>query len=192
MHLTIASKLDLIITLGGDGTLLHASRLFPEAHPPILSFSLGTLNFLVEYGKILPPTIDFTEYKNILDQRKNFKCLNRSRITTQVHTCETQKTVVALNEFTLKPTRLTQSPPLQIEISIGCNTKRIGPKTTLKSDGLIIATSTGSTAYSLSAGGPLIHPNVDCLVLTPICPLSLSFSYIILIQGHLLLICVRV
>lgn len=160
---------DFVITLGGDGTVLHASTLFQNVVPPILSFSLGSLGFLTCFA-----------YENFRDVLKNAieKGVNtdlRMRFTCRVHNskgdlvCEQQ----VLNELTVD-----RGPsPYVTMLELYGDDKLL---TVAQADGLIIATPTGSTAYSLSAGGSLVHPEVSCICVTPICPHTLSFRPIML------------
>lgn len=160
---------DFVLTLGGDGTVLHASTLFQNAVPPILSFSLGSLGFLTCF-----------EYENFRDVLRNAieNGVNtdlRMRFTCRVHNangdlvCEQQ----VLNELTVDR---GPSPYVTMLELFGDDTLL----TVAQADGLIIATPTGSTAYSLSAGGSLVHPEVSGICVTPICPHTLSFRPIML------------
>ncbi|KAJ2931265.1 hypothetical protein H1R20_g5777, partial [Candolleomyces eurysporus] len=164
-----AEKIDLVVTLGGDGTILHASSLFSTgAVPPVLSFSLGTLGFL------LPFHID--DFAKALDSvfAGRATILNRMRLACTFYDAELEKKGEAtddwqvMNEIAL---HRGASPHLNT-IDIFVDGQHL---TEAVSDGLIVSTPTGSTAYSLSAGGPIVHPSLSALVLTPICPRSLSF-----------------
>ncbi|KAJ1561373.1 NADH kinase pos5 [Nowakowskiella sp. JEL0078] len=154
--------IDLIITLGGDGTILHAASLFQNKSPPILSFSLGTLGFLLPF--------DFKNYKSAFSSVLSSKAtvLNRMRLQCTFKTSDGSIVKQALNELTL---HRGHSPSL-CTISIFINNQYL---TDAIADGLIISTPTGSTAYNLSAGGPLLHPTVPGIIINPISPRSLSF-----------------
>ncbi|KAJ3896375.1 ATP-NAD kinase-like domain-containing protein [Lentinula edodes] len=162
-------KIDLVVTLGGDGTILHASSLFSSgAVPPVLSFSLGTLGFLLPFH-----IDDFAKaLKSVFDGKATI--LNRMRLAcTFYNEDESKKPDQAddwqvMNEVAL---HRGSSPHLNT-IDIYVDGQHL---TEAVSDGLIVSTPTGSTAYSLSAGGPIVHPSLSALVLTPICPRSLSF-----------------
>ena len=155
---------DFVITLGGDGTVLHASTLFQSAVPPIIPFSLGSLGFLTCF--------EFEKFREVLTQAitQGVKTDLRMRFTCRVHksngdiVCEQQ----VLNELTVDrgPSPYVTMLELYGDDSL---------LTVAQADGLIIATPTGSTAYSLSAGGSLVHPEVSCMCITPICPHTLSF-----------------
>ncbi|KAH9917557.1 ATP-NAD kinase [Fomitopsis serialis] len=164
-----AEKINLVVTLGGDGTILHASSLFKVgAVPPVLSFSMGTLGFL------LPFHID--DYAKALDSAFAGRAtvLHRMRLSCRFHGCDGERLEgqaqdwQVMNEIAL---HRGASPHLNT-IDIYVDGQHL---TEAVSDGLIVSTPTGSTAYSLSAGGPIVHPSLSALVLTPICPRSLSF-----------------
>lgn len=160
---------DFVITLGGDGTILHTSSLFPKEVPPIISFSLGTLGFLLPYN--------IKHYKEGISNviKGNVKLLLRMRIAVSIHDKHEEiiqlnelDQVHAMNEVSLHRGRNPSLTSLKCSVDGEFFTNSVA-------DGLIVATPTGSTAYSLSAGGPIVHPSVQSLLLTPICPRSLSF-----------------
>ncbi|KAL0955985.1 hypothetical protein HGRIS_002164 [Hohenbuehelia grisea] len=164
-----SQPIDLVVTLGGDGTILHASSLFSAgAVPPVLSFSMGTLGFL------LPFHMD--DFAKALESvyRGKATILNRMRLACTFYNPELVKIGKdnddwqVMNEVAL---HRGSSPHLNT-IDIFVDGQHL---TEAVSDGLIVSTPTGSTAYSLSAGGPIVHPSLSALVLTPICPRSLSF-----------------
>ncbi|KAJ7072598.1 ATP-NAD kinase-like domain-containing protein [Mycena amicta] len=143
-----AQKIDLVVTLGGDGTILHASSLFSAgAVPPVLSFSMGTLGFLLPFH-----IDDFAKALESVFQGKA-TILNRMRLACIFYNREGSSAHLNTIDIFVDGQHLTEAV----------------------SDGLIVSTPTGSTAYSLSAGGPIVHPSLSALVLTPICPRSLSF-----------------
>lgn len=186
-------KVDLVVTLGGDGTILHASSFFStsKAVPPILSFSMGTLGFLGEWK--------FSEYQSAFREvymsgtgreqsdparPSGAKILVRSRIRVGVFTPDGQPMhsggvtlsspadheggVHAMNEVTIHRGKQPHLAILEVYVGGQFLTEAIV-------DGMIVSTPTGSTAYSLSSGGSIVHPLVPSLLLTPICPRSLSF-----------------
>ncbi|EIN06708.1 ATP-NAD kinase [Punctularia strigosozonata HHB-11173 SS5] len=161
--------IDLVVTLGGDGTILHASSLFKTgAVPPVLSFSMGTLGFLLPFH--------FDDHVQALDRVFNgtYGILHRMRLSCTFHaahgTHANQKGEgwQVMNEVTL---HRSAHPGLNI-VDIFVDGQHL---TEAVADGLIISTPTGSTAYSLSAGGPILHPTMEAIILTPVCPRSLSF-----------------
>lgn len=164
-----ATTIDLVITLGGDGTVLFVSSLFQRSVPPVMSFSLGSLGFLT--------TFQFEEFRDSLSAvlEKGVRTNLRMRLACRVHradgslVCEQQ----ALNEVTIDrgPSPFVSMLELYGDGSL---------LTVAQADGLILATPTGSTAYSLSAGGSLVHPAVNVISVTPICPHTLSFRPILL------------
>lgn len=163
------ATIDLIITLGGDGTVLYVSSLFQRSVPPVISFSLGSLGFLTNFT--------FEDFKETLKfvLEKGVRTNLRTRLSCRVHrsdgtlVCEQQ----ALNELTIDrgPSPFVSMLELYGDGNL---------LTVVQADGLILATPTGSTAYSLSAGGSLVHPGVNVISVTPICPHTLSFRPILL------------
>lgn len=167
----IGNKVDLMVTLGGDGTILRAVSLFSNTQvPPILSFSLGTLGFLLPF--------DFKNYKGIFEDVINSKanCLHRTRL--ECHLVRSGKvtqieTLHAMNDIFLHRGDSPHLTTLDIFVDGDFLTRTIA-------DGVTLSTPTGSTAYSLSAGGSIVSPLVPCILLTPICPRSLSFRPLVL------------
>lgn len=168
-------KFDLVVTLGGDGTVLYVSNLFQRVVPPVISFALGSLGFLTNFK--------FEQFRermsNVLDA--GVRAYLRMRFTCRVHRadgkliCEQQ----VLNELVVD-----RGPsPYVTQLELYGDGSLL---TVAQADGLIIATPTGSTAYSLSAGGSLVHPGVSAISVTPICPHTLSFRPILLPDGMFL------
>ncbi|KAG1137474.1 hypothetical protein G6F37_005872 [Rhizopus arrhizus] len=168
--------IDFAITLGGDGTLLHLSSLFPKAVPPVLSFSLGTLCFLMSYR--------FDRYQAILKDMLSghIGLTMRMRLFCSLHQPNGKRIELdgkevedrqVMNEVSLHRGRYPHLTSIECRVDHEYLTECIA-------DGLIVSTPTGSTAYSLSAGGPIVHPSVQSLVMTPICPRSLSFRTVLL------------
>jgi len=159
---------DFVLVFGGDGTLLHVSSLFPEACPPILPFALGSLGFLTPFLA--------SDYRMVIDDliRGFFFVTSRTRIMcTIIRKDKTVDSYQALNDVVIGP-----SVPGQV-CAIECY---IDDEhfTTVYGDGLIVSTSTGSTAYNLSAGGAMVHPSVSTLLWTPICAHSLNAHPLVL------------
>ncbi|KAF8608114.1 ATP-NAD kinase [Ceratobasidium sp. AG-I] len=172
-------EIDLIITLGGDGTILHASSLFNTGPvPPVLSFSMGTLGFLLPFHiNSFPTALDdvFSGTATVLP-RMRLACTFHDQAGKVIDLAEDAgvfKPLQVMNEITLHRGR---SPHLTI-IDAFVDDAHL---TEAVSDGLIVSTPTGSTAYSLSSGGPIVHPSVQALILTPVCPRSLSFRPLLL------------
>ncbi|MCG6536362.1 MAG: NAD(+)/NADH kinase [Syntrophales bacterium LBB04] len=155
---------DLIIVLGGDGTFLNAGRrvLASEKHIPILGINLGSLGFLT--------TVTQEEFKPRLQSILEGTFETELRMTLKVLFYKSQKivkTYYAINDAVVNKSALARMIDLEVSVDQQFIYK-------LKSDGLIVSSPTGSTAYSVSAGGPIVHPCLDCVILSPICPHSLN------------------
>lgn len=158
----IPSLVDAIIVLGGDGTLLSVARLVEGRNIPIIGVNLGGLGFLTEV------TLD--EIYTTLDKLFKGEFVPDPRLLLRSHVYRQGERVAqsyCLNDTVVS--KGTQARMIKLEIAI--NGQFV---TSLRGDGLIVATPTGSTAYSLSAGGPIINPAVEALILTPICPHTLT------------------
>ncbi len=158
----LADKADVLLVLGGDGTILNAARLASERSIPILGVNMGGLGFLTEVRlDNLYPSLERV-FAN------DFTLDERLMLATHVHRHgETVARGVVLNDIVISKGTLARMIELQISIQGQFVTN-------LRGDGLIIGTPTGSTAYSLSAGGPIMNPAVQALILTPICPHTLT------------------
>ncbi len=155
----LVTRIDILIILGGDGTLLRASHFIKERNIPILGVNLGSLGFLTEIT--IPEMIPTLEI--ILE--KGYSIDERMMLTTLISLPKSnEESISALNDVVL--TNASHESHL-IELSIKIDKLWIN---TFLADGLIISTPTGSTAYSLSAGGPIIHPAMHAMLITPICP----------------------
>lgn len=155
-------KMSLVIVLGGDGTYLRAARLL-KGHPvPILGFNMGFLGFLTAHSvDEVFATVDQTLKNNMVVH-------SRSRLHAEVKTKSGQRLLFdALNDIVIERGSYSQliSTALYFNKAIVNN---------IKADGLIISSPTGSTAYNLAAGGPILHPEVNALVVTPVAPHSLT------------------
>jgi NAD+ kinase len=168
------ARTDAIVVLGGDGTLLATARLAGEREVPIVGVNLGGLGFLTEI------TID--ELNATLEQtlRGEAAIDRRSMLRATVRRAGGDAEVYqALNDAVLSRGALGRT----IDIETNVDGKFLA---LFKADGVIVATPTGSTAYSLSAGGPLVHPSVRVVVLAPICPHKLSVRPIVIDDGSTL------
>jgi len=157
-------EVDLIVVLGGDGTLLAMAARIAQAGRdiPILGVNFGSLGFLTEIRiDELTPSLE-----RVLDGTATFDERAMLAATFRRRTGEIDSRV-ALNDVVFTKGALSR----MIELSVWVNG---GFVTRVKADGLIIASATGSTAYNLAAGGPIVHPRVDALVLTPIAPHTLT------------------
>jgi NAD+ kinase len=155
----LPGRVDLMIVLGGDGTLLSIAHLAAQRGVPVLGVNMGRLGFLTEVPTDeLYVTLDsfLTGQEEVISPRLLLEASCRD------------KTYHCLNDVVINKGAVAR----MIQIGIWIDDKEI---TALKGDGLIVSTPTGSTAYSLSAGGPIVQPHVPALVLSPICPHTLSF-----------------
>ena len=164
----ILSKIDMGISLGGDGTLLSIARQLAPHDIPILGINMGHLGFLTE--------VELTDlYKDLESlKRGDYSVDSRMMIEAQViRDGQPIKSFLALNDIVI--TKGPFSRLLRLKASASGDYIDTYP-----ADGLIISTPTGSTAYSLSAGGPIISPNMELLLLTPICPHTLQSRSIVI------------
>jgi NAD+ kinase len=175
----IPALVEMIIVLGGDGTLLSAARLVAEAHTdvPIFGVNLGSLGFMAE--------VSIDELYGNLEKAIAGKLVTEERIMLTASVLRQGKRIAqyrVLNDAVINKGALARMMELRVSVNDG-------HLTTLRADGLIVATPTGSTAYSLSAGGPIVHPTIHCFVLTPICPHTLSNRPIALPDSVVVTIC---
>jgi NAD+ kinase len=154
-------KADLVIAVGGDGTLLQAAHRFRGSGIPILGINIGYLGFITS----IPGDRVQQEMKRVLNAE--FTISQRTALDLEIRNGKKQITGWALNDALI--TRGGNTHLIGIEARIG--SRRL---TSYRCDGLIIATPTGSTAYSLAAGGPIISPECNVLTVTPICPQALT------------------
>ncbi len=162
------SQADLVIVLGGDGTLLYASRMFRFLSVPVLGFNLGRLGFIMEYN------ID--NFEKIINSFIEKKLIVKRSMKVAGIILENGENIFeeeALNEIVINK----GAPSRMIELSIFIDNSFV---TRYRSDGAIISTPTGSTGYTISAGGPIVHSDLDSIILSPICPHALNIRPIVL------------
>ncbi len=155
----LPAQVDLVVVLGGDGTLLSIAHLAAQVGIPVLGVNLGRLGFLTE----VPTDEVFVTLDAFLEGNED---IVSPRHLLQVQCRE--KKYYCLNDVVINKGALAR----MIQLAIWIDGKEIAA---LKADGLIVSTPTGSTAYSLSAGGPIVQPFIPAIVLAPICPHTLSF-----------------
>ncbi|XP_068394804.1 NAD kinase isoform X3 [Eschrichtius robustus] len=188
----ISNQIDLIVCLGGDGTLLYASSLFQGSVPPVMAFHLGSLGFLTPFN--------FENFQSQVTQviQGNAAVVLRSRLKVRVvkelrgkkvavpnGISENGVLAAALDAEVLNEVVIDRGPSSYLSnVDVYLDGHLI---TTVQGDacpaGVIVSTPTGSTAYAAAAGASMIHPNVPAIMITPICPHSLSFRPIVVPAG---------
>jgi NAD+ kinase len=164
----LRSKVDLLLSLGGDGTFLSAARLVRGADTPILGVNLGRVGFLAD------ATLE--DMHRILDEVVRREYSYRKRMLLQIEVFKGAKSL--LEDIALNDVAFTgQMGHQMVDLRVTAQGRFL---TDYWVDGLLVSTPTGSTAYALSAGGPIIHPSADSLLLTPMNPTSLSVRPLIL------------
>lgn len=160
--LVVQKGTDLVICLGGDGTVLYSARYLQDLGIPILAINLGTFGYITE--------ISVDEWQESIDLYLSGKNLISRRLMIRVAVLRDGKKVFTghgLNELVISSSGVSKV----IGMAISINQTKAGY---FRSDGLIVATPTGSTGYSLAAGGPILDADLSSLILTPICPFTLS------------------
>lgn len=178
----VPEQIDLLITLGGDGTLLRGARMVAHEHKPILGVNLGYLGFLTS----IPPAELQASLTRLL--AGEYWLDTRFTLEAQVitRTGQAGPSYIALNDAVLHKGGVARV--IRLAVFIGEQREEIG---SYSADGIILATPTGSTAYSLSANGAIVVPTVDCIVATPICPHSLVLRPLVLPADEVITVEVR-
>ena len=163
----LSQACDLLLVFGGDGTMLRVARESAPAGAPLLGINVGSLGFLTalaanQLGRALP---------SILAGRFNLE--KRSLIHARLNDAPPSQGQLALNEFTISRSTATRLVELDVSVDGQALTR-------YRCDGLIVSSPTGSTAYSLAAGGPIVTPDAEVFALVPICPHTLSNRPLIL------------
>ncbi len=164
----IERQYDLAITLGGDGTVLFASRVLAAHQVPILPVNLGDFGFISEVGH--------SEWREAFASYVAGEIVAGSRFVLQVCVYRSGSEFCrfrGLNDAVVSSEGISR----MVRLSVSLGDQHLG---TYKADGVMVATPTGSTAYSAAAGGPILHPEMDAMILNPICPFTLSHRPIVL------------
>jgi NAD+ kinase len=164
---SLASAVDLLVVFGGDGTILRTARFTLGFSTPIIGINLGDFGYLTE--------VNLNEMYSALEMilRKDYRTEKRMMLDAMINAHEEGQIHTVLNDIVINRANLSRIVELETYVD-GCYL------ITYKADGLIICTPTGSTAYSLSAGGPIVFPEQDAIIINPICPHTLTNRPIIL------------
>lgn len=158
-HEVLIQKCDAVVTIGGDGTIIHAAKHAANFEKPLLGINMGRLGFVAELEPNELPMLErlFSGYYNV-EKRQMLKVTLKSKSGS--------KSFFALNDAVISRGSMTKIIDLDVWLkkSYICH---------YRADGLIVSTPTGSSAYALSAGGPVIEPSMSCILMTPICSHSL-------------------
>jgi NAD+ kinase len=175
----LAQSVDLMVVLGGDGTMISTARMLGDAEVPVLGINYGSLGYLAEFRmeEMFPALEAILQGDYRLDSRvmlsaelfRGTEMMMRTRV---------------LNDVVINKSALARI----IEIEARLNSQFVN---SFRADGLIVSTPTGSTAYNLSAGGPVIYPSMNAVVITPICPFTLSNRPIVVPDDHLIELCMK-
>ncbi|MED6332345.1 MAG: NAD(+) kinase [Pseudomonadota bacterium] len=164
----LSSRCDLVIVVGGDGSILNVAKFIASDQVPVIGINRGKLGFLTD---VLPNEIE-TNIANVLNG--DYSVDKRFLLDVVARRCTTEHNLgSALNDVVLHPGKAAQ----MIEFELFIDDKFVYSQ---ESDGLIVSTPTGSTAYSLSAGGPIMHPHLNAVVLVPMYPHSLNSRPIVI------------
>lgn len=164
----ITKEMDILVILGGDGTLLHVADQAGEFQVPMVGINLGSLGFLTE--------VAVDEWREVLAAIMAGAAVVEERMMLKARLCisgQYGKCLYALNDVVISKGSIDQL----MQLNTWADHEYI---TTYKADGLIFSTATGSTAYNLSAGGPIVQPEMQTILVTPICPFMLESRSILL------------
>ncbi len=158
-HSEVVKNCDILITIGGDGTIIHMARHAAEYNKPLLGINFGRVGFV---ATLEPNQLD--SLSNLLTGKYFTEQRMLLKVTVETH--DKTDVLYAINDAVISRGSMSR----MMDLSVSVNGKRTCQ---YRADGIIFSTPTGSTAYSLSAGGPVICPDMECILLTPICPHSL-------------------
>jgi NAD+ kinase len=170
---------DFAVVFGGDGSIISAARDLSQANVPVIGVNLGKLGFLAEFslGELKDFFADIVSGQTPIEKRMLLGC----RVSENAGGAEKFRSTAVNDVF------ITSGPPYRmIELRIAVDGQHVA---SCVSDGLIVSTPTGSTAYNLSAGGPILAGAMEAMVITPICPHSLSFRPIVIDAGSVVEVC---
>ena len=163
-------NIDIAFVIGGDGTIIGAANLLLESETPIFGINCGTLGFLA--------AIESCELEKINDVIKgNYIIEERITLRTTIHSKQETTSFLAINDVVISKNTVTGI----LDIDIDCGNIRTAH---YRGDGVIISTPSGSTAYAMSAGGPIMHPYVKAIAITPICAHSLKARTMVLPENE--------
>jgi len=169
----LALEANLIVAVGGDGTMLHAARMAATADVPVLGINRGRLGFLADVGP--------EQMLQSVDDALGGRCRAERRMLLAAHILADGQPIgaLALNDVVVAKRETGRMVDVRTWVNGAYVNTHVG-------DGFIIATPTGSTAYALSCGGPIVHPSLDAVVLVPVCPHTLSDRPIVVPAGSVI------
>ncbi|WP_163194724.1 NAD(+)/NADH kinase [Clostridium thermarum] len=164
---SVLDKMQMMITLGGDGTIIRTARALCKHNIPILGVNIGNLGFLasVEKEELVRALLQIKE--------NNYNVENRIMLRCEISNKEKSLVYASLNDIVLSKGALARMVKYQIKVDNNLYTE-------FNADGVIVSTPTGSTAYALSAGGPILYPTLSLIEVTPICPQSPGLRSLVL------------
>ena len=179
---TLDNGVDLLSTLGGDGTLLWGARLVAERDVPVLGINLGHMGFLT--------SVTQTGIEGALERLFHGEYALDPRSTLEARLVgedgSQNERYLALNDFVIHKRGMARVTRLELLVGEGDEREEIGG---FSGDGVVLSTPTGSTAYSLSAGGPIVAPGMDCIIVTPICPHTLAVRPLVISSEETVTVC---
>ena len=173
---TLLEGVDLVMALGGDGLIMHANTIFAEGSvPPVMCFDFGSLGFLAPF-----------KFEDLQEQLTKIMSGEPVQLTLRMRLdCTITRMDGSTSSYSVLNEALIDrgASPFLSNLELLCDNEYL---TTVQGDGIIFATPTGSTAYSLAAGGSMVHPSIPAILLTPICPHTLSFRPLVLPDSAIL------
>ncbi|MBI5637685.1 MAG: NAD(+)/NADH kinase [Nitrospinae bacterium] len=172
-HAKLLTSIDALIVLGGDGTFLGAARMATAYNIPLLGVNLGSLGFMTE--------VALEEIDTALDEmyEGQYDTEERMMLDLKIENDKGTRREVALNEIVFSGGHAAK----MVELTVSVNGQHV---TTYRADGLIISTPTGSTAYALSAGGPILYPTIEAILICPISPHTLTNRPIVVPHNYIM------